>query len=81
MECCKVVIFQTRYPATAESIGFFAFRGLKSKEENGYVVVEIDKNCPFLSDKGCTIYASRPQVCRDYDCSIHAAPFKMVETK
>lgn len=81
MECCKVVIFETRYPANDESLGFFKFRGLRCKEDKGYVMVEIDRDCPFISKKGCTIYGSRPHVCRDYDCSIHPAPFKMVEKK
>ena len=29
--------------------------------------------CPMLSDGRCSIYSSRPQTCRDYDCRIFAA--------
>ena len=30
-------------------------------------------HCPMLSDNKCTIYAHRPQTCRDYDCRVFAA--------
>lgn len=29
--------------------------------------------CPMLQDGKCTVYAHRPQTCRDYDCRIFAA--------
>lgn len=32
-----------------------------------------DGTCPMLHDRRCSIYASRPQTCRDYDCRIFAA--------
>jgi uncharacterized protein len=32
-----------------------------------------DGTCPMLSAGKCSIYASRPQTCRDYDCRIFAA--------
>ena len=32
-----------------------------------------DGTCPMLSDNKCTIYAKRPQTCRDYDCRVFAA--------
>jgi Fe-S-cluster containining protein len=32
-----------------------------------------DGACPMLSAGKCTIYSSRPQTCRDYDCRIFAA--------
>lgn len=32
-----------------------------------------DGTCPMLSDSKCTIYADRPQTCRDYDCRVFAA--------
>jgi hypothetical protein len=32
-----------------------------------------DGTCPMLEAKRCTIYADRPQTCRDYDCRIYAA--------
>ncbi len=32
-----------------------------------------DGTCPMLEANRCTIYAARPQTCRDYDCRIYAA--------
>jgi uncharacterized protein len=32
-----------------------------------------DGTCPMLNDNKCTVYRSRPQTCRDYDCRIFAA--------
>jgi len=32
-----------------------------------------DGSCPFLAEGACSIYAGRPQTCRDYDCRIYAA--------
>jgi uncharacterized protein len=32
-----------------------------------------DGTCPMLRDSQCTIYPSRPQTCRDYDCRVFAA--------
>ncbi len=32
-----------------------------------------DGSCPMLEAGGCTIYADRPQTCRDYDCRIYTA--------
>lgn len=29
--------------------------------------------CPMLTDTGCSIYAHRPQTCRQYDCRVFAA--------
>jgi uncharacterized protein len=32
-----------------------------------------DGKCPMLNAGQCSIYADRPQTCRDYDCRIFAA--------
>lgn len=32
-----------------------------------------DGTCPMLAAGRCSIYADRPQTCRDYDCRIYAA--------
>lgn len=32
-----------------------------------------DGTCPMLESGRCSIYADRPQTCRDYDCRIYAA--------
>jgi hypothetical protein len=30
-------------------------------------------HCPMFDGRGCSVYATRPQTCRDYDCRIFAA--------
>jgi uncharacterized protein len=32
-----------------------------------------DGSCPFHDHGACSVYAGRPQTCRDYDCRIYAA--------
>jgi hypothetical protein len=41
----------------------------------GNVLLGYDKEgrCPMLTQAGCSIYADRPQTCRDYDCRLFAA--------
>ena len=34
--------------------------------DQAFVLHRADGTCPFLSDKGCTIPALKPKVCRDY---------------
>ena len=30
-------------------------------------------HCPMFAGQGCSVYATRPQTCRDYDCRVFAA--------
>ena len=41
----------------------------------GHVLMGYNDNghCPMLVDNECSIYAYRPQTCRDYDCRVFAA--------
>ena len=41
----------------------------------GHVLMGYDEHghCPMLKHGKCTIYAHRPQTCRDYDCRVFAA--------
>jgi len=41
----------------------------------GHVLMGYDKRgkCPMLVEERCTIYAHRPQTCRDFDCRVFAA--------
>lgn len=77
LECCKVIIFHTLYRASDDAIAFFRMRGLRVKAEDGFITIEIDKDCPHLSEEGCKIYLNRPKSCEVYDCSVANAPFKM----
>ena len=38
-----------------------------------YMTARDDGTCPMLSAGNCSVYAQRPQTCRDYDCRIFAA--------
>ncbi len=42
---------------------------------SGHVLMGYDAqgHCPMLKHGKCTIYAHRPQTCRDYDCRVFAA--------
>jgi Fe-S-cluster containining protein len=38
--------------------------------DDGSILPFVDGRCPHLSDQGrCGIYETRPQGCRDFDCS------------
>jgi Fe-S-cluster containining protein len=41
----------------------------------GHVVMGYDEkgHCPMFKHNACSIYAHRPQTCRDYDCRVFAA--------
>jgi Fe-S-cluster containining protein len=41
----------------------------------GHVVMGYNERgeCPMLVENNCSIYADRPQTCRDYDCRVYAA--------
>jgi Fe-S-cluster containining protein len=32
-----------------------------------------DGHCPMFAGQGCSVYAARPQTCRDYDCRVFTA--------
>lgn len=38
-----------------------------------FMTARADGTCPMLVDRECSVYALRPQTCRDYDCRIFAA--------
>jgi uncharacterized protein len=48
-------------------------RTLGSTAGNWTVRPDSNGICPMLSCGKCTIYAQRPQTCRDYDCRVFAA--------
>jgi Fe-S-cluster containining protein len=41
----------------------------------GYFLLGYDENghCPMFKDSKCSIYESRPETCRQYDCRVYAA--------
>lgn len=42
---------------------------------NGAVYLSFDEHgaCPMFDGRGCSIYSSRPETCRTYDCRVFAA--------
>jgi len=72
--CCKTII-----PVLTENdisrisgvlgVTVFAFKDKYLKKKNEGRMVE-SVPCPFLTDKGCSIYEHRPETCQEYP-SIH----------
>lgn len=49
------------------------YRSLGTASANWTVRPNAEGVCPMLSGGQCTIYAQRPQTCRDYDCRVFTA--------
>ena len=72
------LIFPERLPAEGKE--FLDIHGiweiplrdlLKDAVNNGDGTVEVYHRCDMLRDDGlCSIYANRPKICKDYDCSV-----------
>jgi Fe-S-cluster containining protein len=63
------------YPSFGGYIGELVLVPYKQTEE---------KACPFLQDNGCSIYAARPSICREYSawtCDIYEEDPKKVDGK
>jgi len=69
MECCKTIIVPTFYSIATDrqTIDLFEMRGIEVKRGVAGPVLLIPCSCQYLSDDGCRIYDSRPDVCKDYD--------------
>ena len=75
--CCRSSMFiriapeETRTLERIPAAILFPAPGLPA----GHVLMGYDEHgrCPMLVDNTCSIYADRPQTCRDYDCRIFAA--------
>lgn len=46
---------------------------VQSRSGQLHIQYRADGLCPLLGEGSCTIYAYRPQTCRDYDCRFFAA--------
>jgi Fe-S-cluster containining protein len=72
LECCKWVGVLTAVPIDIPGIKeFYEARGAKIIKDPNLPVplIVIKSECPHLTSKGCDIYETRPQVCRDMDGS------------
>lgn len=75
--CCRASYFIHIRPDEAAALAripkqlLFPAPGLPA----GHVLMGYDAQgrCPMLVDDRCTIYADRPQTCRDFDCRVFAA--------
>ena len=83
--CCKAVGVYSAHPYTEEIKEFYEARGAKVSQRTIYdellTFVEFPFPCPNLDPiKGCLIYDSRPEVCKNYpednsqlleECELH----------
>ena len=67
-KCCKKISIYTVYSASDKvAIEFYRARGFTINiTTKGFINLSMDLSCPHLSDTGCTIYETRPEVCRFY---------------
>jgi len=65
-ECCRWMTFILTRP-TQSLLEAYRARGCKVKTINENFHIMVPSVCPHLSDFGCSIYHTRPRVCRDYD--------------
>lgn len=75
--CCRASLFIHIGPSETEALAhipralLFPAPGLPE----GHVLMGYDEkgHCPMWRAEGCSIYAHRPQTCRDFDCRIFTA--------
>ena len=66
LECCHVIAVPT-FLRGDRFKEFYTKRGFRVMMHQGLSLVVLRSTCPHLTDKGCSIYEQRPQVCREYD--------------
>lgn len=73
--CCVSSYFIPIRPEDTAALDAIPAKFLGSSRPRGHWVMGYreDGTCPMLQSRKCTIYAHRPQTCRDYDCRVFAA--------
>jgi Fe-S-cluster containining protein len=73
--CCISSYAIALRPADKSALAAVPARYLDLPVDGGlaHMRYRADGTCPMLEANRCTIYADRPQTCRDYDCRIYAA--------
>jgi Fe-S-cluster containining protein len=80
--CCVSSYAIPLRPADTAALDAVPARYLRMSVEGGFARMDYrpdgscpipDGSCPMLGEGRCTIYADRPQTCRDYDCRLYAA--------
>lgn len=51
----------------------FLTRSQHPPESHWLMGYRANGDCPMFDGQGCSVYAQRPQTCRDYDCRVFAA--------
>lgn len=69
--CCRQLHFQIPVPPTKEEMlktfKFFKARGIELRVLGKSLIAVVPHICPQLTPTGCSIYADRPEACRQYD--------------
>ncbi len=73
--CCVSSYYIPIRPADRRALELVPDRWLVRSGRSGQWLIGYrdDGTCPMQKNGGCSIYADRPQTCRDYDCRIFAA--------
>lgn len=67
--CCRgdLVFIHPEFGDRAEEYETFAITHPLTKQP-GHALKHVGGNCVYLGEKGCTIHARRPAMCREFDC-------------
>jgi len=65
-ECCRWTTFVLSMPSQM-LLDHYKARGFEIKIIGDNFHIMVQTVCPHLKKSGCSIYADRPQVCRNYD--------------
>lgn len=75
--CCRASYFIQIQPQEQQALAHIpvVLRVPAPGQANGTFAMGFNEKgcCPMLHNEACSIYESRPQTCRDYDCRIFAA--------
>lgn len=65
LACCKVIALPL-FPGISHEF-YRDTRGIELKTILGVTWAVLPNSCQHLTEKGCAIYQTRPQECRDFD--------------
>ena len=70
--CCRYIAIPLDKPGTARDFGdiqwYLMHKGISVFVEDGDWYIQFQAQCKNLgTDNQCTIYATRPQICREYE--------------
>lgn len=71
--CCASSYYIVVRPTDTRALTKIPLELLLRSKGNALLPSRKDGTCPMLESGNCSIYADRPQTCRDYDCRIFTA--------